>query len=371
MNLLRAYKTELDPNNKQKSWFVQCSGASRFVFNWALADRQHRHADGLSTSQYGQCKRFNALKREQCPWIVNLPYAIGESAFANCDSAFKHFFRRVKAGETPGYPKFKSRFKTKKSFQLRDTRIERNRVRLTGIGWVRLKECNYIPCTGTEGCSFGTYATISERAGRWYISVLVEQEIAEPENESTLVIGIDFGIKTLAVLSNGETFENPHPLRQAQAKLARLNRELARRVKGSANREKTKIKLQRAHADIANIRRHTLHNISHRVTAELRPARIVIEDLSPSNMVKLHTLAQAVSDVGFYELRRQIEYKAQQYGIEVIVADRWYASSKTCSGCGWKNDNLTLADRVFHCPECGLELDRDLNAALNLAGLAA
>ena len=371
MKLLRAFKTELDPNNKQRSWFIQCAGASRFVFNWALADRQQRYEAGQSASMYEQKKRFNAIKREQCPWIVDYPYAITGAAFRNCNAAFQHFFRRVKNGDTPGYPKFKSRHRSRKSFQLCSTRIESGRVRLTGIGWVRLKERGYIPTTGTLGMTFGNYATVSERAGRWYISVLVEQEIDEPSNDSTLIVGIDFGLHTLAVLSNGEEFENPQPLRRQRAKIGRLNRELSRRTKGGANRRKTKAKLQRAHARIANIRRHALHNISHHVTADLRPARIVIENLSPSNMVKNHNLALAISDAGFYELRRQIEYKAQEYGIEVIVADRWYASSKTCSSCGWHNAGLTLADRVFHCPECGLELDRDLNAALNLAALAA
>ena len=370
MQIIRAYKTELDPTDKQRTAFLQCAGTSRFVFNWGLATWQQWYEDGKKPSAYSLRKHFNAIKAEQCPWIYDIPYAVTEASFQNLDAAFKNFFRRVKQGDDKaGYPKFKRR-SGNKSFQLKSTRIEHGQVRLTHIGWVRLKEHGYIPCSD-RGIKFGTYATVSERAGRWYISVLTKETVADPTNDSVLTVGIDFGLKTLAVLSNGETFPNPHALIVAEQKLSRLQRELSRRKRGGANWQKTKAKVARLYAKIANIRKHTLHDISHHVTADLRPRAIVIEDLNVSGMMSNRHLSKAVSDVGFYELRRQIEYKAQRLGIEVIIADRWYASSKTCSGCGWKNTELTLSDRVFHCPECGLEIDRDLNAALNLQSLAA
>ena len=365
----RAYKTELDPNDQHCSAFRRFAGTSRFVFNWGLATWRQWYEDGKKPNAYSLKKHFNAIKDNQCPWVREIPYAITEAAFQNLGTAFKYFFRRVKQGETPGYPKFKRR-NGRASFQLRSTRIERDRVRLTHVGWVRLKERGYIPCSD-QGHKFGTFATISERAGRWYISVLVKETVAEPTNDSTLIVGIDFGLKTLVVLSNGETFPNPHALIVAEQKLSRLQRELSRRKKGGANWLKTKAKVARCYAKIANVRKDTLHDISHHVTAGLRPKALVIEDLNVSGMISNRHLSKAVSDVGFYELRRQIEYKAQRLGIEIIIADRWYASSKTCSGCGWKNTELTLSDRVFHCPECGLEIDRDLNAALNLQSLAA
>jgi len=363
----RAYKTELKPNNVQASFFWRCAGIGRFVYNWALSQWKFQFESGEKPSSYKLKKEFNALKYEQCPWVTEVPYAVTESAFENIKSAFQHFFRRVKNRDSKvGYPRFKSHKNPYQSFSLRGTRVEHDRVRLQGIGWVRLKERGYIP---TEG-KYGIYATISHKAGRWFISVLVETQDDAPINESELVIGIDFGLKTLAVLSNGETFENPHCLKSAMSKLNRLQRELSRRKLGGANWRKTKLKLQRQHAKVANIRSHILHNISHHVTADLRPSVIVLEDLNVNGMASNHHLAQAISDVGFYELRRQVEYKAARYGCDVLIASQWYPSSKTCSSCGWHNADLALSDRTFNCPECGLELDRDLNAARNLERLA-
>jgi len=235
------------------------------------------------------------------------------------------------------------------------------------LGWVRLKEHGYIPTT-ESGVKFGVYATISERAGRWYISLLVLDDVPVERNNSTLVIGIDFGLKTLAVCSDGTTYENPRPLREAQRKLKRTQRELSRRTKGGKNWQKTKLRLQRHYAKVTNIRTHTLHHISRDVVNK-NPGVIVIEDLNVAGMGKNHKLAQAIMDVSFAELRRQIEYKAKRAGIDVVVVDRWFPSSKACSGCGCIKDNLTLGDRVYHCNDCGLEIDRDLNAALNLAAM--
>ena len=370
MRCLRAYKTELDPNNNQRAFFKQCAGTSRFVYNWGLATWKQWYEDGDPTGGMRLCRHFNAIKDEQCPWIREMPYAITEAAFRNLDAAFAHFFRRVKEGaDKAGYPRFKSRHHPRQSFQVRGTRIGRDRVRITHVGWVRLKERAYLP-TSDSGTKVGTYATISRTAGRWYIAVQAEEDMPELGLDM-LTIGIDFGLKTLAVLSNGETFENPHVLIEAERKLARLNRELSRRKQGGANWYKTKEKLAQQHAKAANVRKHVLHEISHYVTTELRPQTIVIENLNVKGMASNRHLSKAIADVGFYELRRQIEYKARWHGIEVVIADRWYASSKTCSNCGWHDAALTLSDRVFVCPECGLELDRDLNAALNLEHLAA
>lgn len=366
MKILKAYKTELDPNNKQRAFFRQCAGTARFVFNWALADRQQRYKDDEKTSQYEQRKRFNALKREECPWIIDIPYAVTESAFANCDSAFQHFFRRVKKGKTPGYPKFKARG-IRDSFQLRNVKVYPDCVRLTRIGLVRLKEHDYIPENASR---YGTYATISKRAGRWFISVLVEEEMAQIET-SGKVVGVDFGIKDLAVCSNGKVFENPRHIKSAKRKLARLQRDLARRTKGGANWKKTKAKLQQTHFDVANARQHTQHQISSYLTHKLKPSIIVLEDLNVNGMMKNHCLAQAIGDVGFYELRRQIEYKAHWLGIEVVLASQWYPSTKTCSRCGGHKPEITLTHRVYHCDHCGLEINRDLNAAKNLAALVS
>lgn len=363
MIIIKAYKAELDPNNKQATFFGRCCGASRYVYNWGLAEWKRQYEAGEKPSRFKLCVQFNAQKDELCPWIRTLPYKVVEASFRNLGAAFDNFFRRVGNGEKEvGYPKFKKRGQHN-SFQVAGGKVRDDRVYITRLGWVRLKERGYIP---TDALKYGTYATISEKAGRWYISVQVEEEIPDPENDSTLVIGADFGLKSLAVCSDGTVYENPRPLREAQRKLNRLQREMSRRTKGGANWQKTKRKVQRQHAKVANIRKHTLHQISHDLVINKHPATIVIENLNASGMVRNHCLAQAINDVGFYELRRQIEYKAQWHGVNVIVADRWFPSSKLCSECGCIHDGLALADRTFIC-DCGVEIDRDLNAAINLA----
>jgi putative transposase len=368
VKVLRAYKTELRPNNAQRAMFLKCSGAARLVYNWALADRKAVYEAGGKPNMYEQKRRFNALKAGQYPWLYELPYALQAAAFAHVDAAFQNFFRRVKNSEKPGYPRFKSRKRGVGSFVLRgNIHVETGRIKLPVIGWARLKERGYLPLDGA--CKLLS-ACISERAGRWYVSAQVEEEVADPIPGDGPVVGVDLGIKTLAVCSDGTTFENPRALVNAERKLSRLNRELSRRRKGSKNRAKTRAKLARCHARIANIRNHALHDVSYHLTAKTKPQAVVIEDLNVKGMLSNRSLSKAISDVGMGELRRQIEYKGQWYGVEVLTADRWYASSKTCSACGAANRALTLSDRTYVCAECGAVIDRDLNAALNLASLA-
>jgi len=365
--IVRAYKTELKLNNKQRAYLGRCAGAARFVYNWALADRKQRYEDkGENTNIYEQKRRFNALKHAEYPWLAEVPYALVEQAFRNLDTAYNNFFRRVKKGETPGFPKFKSRHKGIGSFTLRGCiHITETHIKLPRLGWLRLKERGYLPTNGTRVLS----VNVSEQAGRWYVSVQVEQEHHTPPPSVQAAIGIDLGIKSLAVCSDGRAYENPKALYVAERKMARLQRELSRRKKGSANRNKTKAKIAKLHGQIANIRRFNLHQVSHDVTSEPRPGAIVVEDLNVAGMMKNHCLARATSDSGMSELRRQIEYKAGWQGIEIVTADRWYPSSKTCSECGSIKSDLTLSDRTYHCAECGAVIDRDLNAARNLASL--
>jgi putative transposase len=341
------------------------------VFNWGLAEWRRQYeaykVDNIlkRPSRFALSVQFNGLKDELCPWIREIPYAVTEAAFERLGRAFDNFFRRVKQSpEKAGYPKFKSR-SGRKSFQLRGVKVETDRVYLPKLGWVRLSQTDYIPV----GATYGVYATLSERAGHWYIAILVKDEEEITAELNRTILGIDFGVKSLAVISNGKVFENPKPLRDAQAKLDRLNRERDRRMKGGANRTKTLMKIRRAHKRVADIREHTLHQISDYVTARCKPSVIVLEDLNVAGMVQNHSLAQAISDAGFSELRRQIEYKAERLGITIMIADRWFPSSKMCSNCGCIKSDLALSDRVFVCPDCGFTLDRDLNAARNLAAL--
>ena len=369
MKINRAYKTELEPNNKQRGAFMQHAGAARFVYNWALADRIEQYEAGSPTSLYEQTRRFNALKDEQFPWIRQVAYCVTEYAFRNLDIAYQNFFRRVKQGrEEKGFPRFKSCKRGIGSFTMRTCiHIEDSRIKLPRIGWVRLKERGYLPTNGVRILS----VTISERAGRWFASVQVEMDIPDPELGRGDPIGVDFGLKTLAFCSDGTTFENPKALVQAGRKLKRLQRELARRKRGSKNREKTKRKIAKCHAKIANVRKHALHNVSYHVTAKTKPSTVVVEDLNVKGMMANRCLARAISDASFGELRRQIGYKGQWYGVDVVTAGRFYPSSKTCSGCGSVKPLLKLSERTFVCEKCGLVINRDLNAARNLASLVS
>jgi len=366
--IIKAYKTELDPNNKQASRMQMYADARQFVFNVGLREWQRQYKRDMKPSAYKLKRQFTEAKRtiyaNEYDWS-SVPFAVQGGAFRDLGDAFKHFFRRVKNGETPGYPKAA---RTASRFVLRSTRVEHDQVRLTGIGWVRLKERGYIPVSDSD-VEFGAYATISCRAGRWFISVIVHEEldVTPPDNDD--VIGIDLGLHHLVVASNGDTFERPRALEQAERKIRRLSKELARRKKGGKNWHKTKRKLQRAHYRVFTARSHWLHQISDHLTAKLRPTTIVLEDLHVKGMMQNRNLAKALSEASFGELRRQIEYKAERQGIDVVLADRWYASSKTCSRCGCIKDDLTLSDRVYRCDNCGQEIDRDLNAAKNLAAL--
>lgn len=367
MLINKAYKTKLDPTSKQRNYFLACAGVSRFVYNWALADRIAMFEAGGKPNIYEQKKRFNALKNKQFSWIKKYPYKIVEESFSDLDASYQNFFRRLKEGkEKVGFPEFKSRRKSKMSFRLRGhIVIEMDRIKLPVIGWVRLAEKNYIP---TNGCKI-LFITISESADNWFVSVQVETEISI----STLtnnVIGVDMGIKSLAICSDGKTFDNPKTLDKYSKRLARLQRELSRRMKESNNRLKTKAKVARLHRKITNTRNHTLHNISRYITVNNMPKTIVIEDLNIKGMIANHKLAKAVIDVSMGELRRQIEYKAAWNNIEIKIADRFYPSSKTCSNCGHVKKSLLLSERAYLCETCGFSIDRDLNAALNLAALA-
>ncbi len=232
-------------------------------------------------------------------------------------------------------------------------------IQLPRLGRLRLHEHDYLP-TDAKVLS----ATVSEESGRWFVSVQVAEEKDTPEPTATSAIGVDLGIKTLATLSDGTTFANPRALKHAQKRLRRLERQKSRRKNGGQNRQKTCRKLAKQHGRVAHIRRDATHKLTSYLCKN--HALIAIEDLHVFGMLKNYKLAQAVSDSNFGEIRRQLEYKAAWHGIHLVVIDRFCPSSKTCSGCGWIHDELTLADRLFICQECGLALDRDLNAAHNI-----
>jgi putative transposase len=228
---------------------------------------------------------------------------------------------------------------------------------------LRLKEHGYLPVEGVH--IFG--ASVSERAGHWFVSVQVEKEVPNPIASYRPVVGVDLGILALATFSDGTRIENPRALKSSLRRLKQMQRVVSRRQKGSANRGKAVRQLARAHLRIANVRKNALHQVTS-LLAKTKSA-VVLEDLNVRGMVKNHHLAQAIMDVGFYEFRRQMTYKGQWYGCQVILADPYFPSSKRCSQCGHIQATLELGTRVYICEHCGLMVDRDLNAAINLEQL--
>ncbi len=371
MNVVRGYKTELDLNNEQRTVCLKHAGAARFAYNWGLARSiEVYRATGKLPNAIALHKELNALKPSQFPWMYEVSKCAPQEALRDLDAAYKNFFRRVelkKQGKWRGklgFPTFKKKSKGIGSFRLTGSiRVFEKSVQLPRLGTVRLHEKKYIP-TDAKILS----ATISEQAGRWFVSIQVEEEQEKPVMIATTAIGVDLGIKALATCSDGMIFANPRALKHAQKQLKRLERQKSRRKKGSKNRAKTCKRIAKAHARVANIRK----DAAHKLTAHLTKchALVAIEDLHVAGMLKNHKLAQAVSDSNFGEIRRQLEYKAEWRGVHLVTVNRFYPSSKTCSGCGWVNEALTLADRTFICQECGLVIDRDLNAAINVRMVA-
>lgn len=373
MEILRAYKTEIDLNNVQRTILLQHAGAARWAWNWGLARRKWEYEEtGRSSDAMEQHRQLNALKKTpEYAWCYSVSKCVFQESLRNLDRTYQNFFRRVRTKKSKaGFPRFKSRKRGIGSFRLTGAiHVEDNRIRLPRIGWLRLKEHGYIPAEDIHILS----ATVSERAGRWFVSVQCREETKVTQATGD-PIGIDLGIKELVVCSNGQRFENPKALRRSRRKLKRLQRELSRRKKSGQNYKKTKAKIAKLHYRIANIRKDALHKATSAIVAKSKPdvekpSVVVVEDLNVKGMLKNHCLAQAISDVGFAELKRQLGYKTAWAGERLMIADRCFPSSRLCRHCGYINSELALSDRTWTC-DCGAVLDRDLNAAINLRNLA-
>ena len=363
--MLIAHKIALDPNNVQATYFARAAGTARFAYNWALAQWQRQYeafkldSTQPKPSQMALRRELNSIKREQFPWMLEVTKNAPEMAIIHLGVAFKNFF----AGRAK-FPKFKKKG-VHDRFSLSNDQfsVDGSRIRIPRLGWVRMRE----PLRFTGKIMS---ATVSRVADRWFVSITVDtpDDSRLPEAKNQGAVGVDLGVSVLATLSTGEKIEGPKAHKALLSRLQRLSRILSRKVKGSENRKKAKVKLSRLHARISNIRQNALHQLTTDLTSRFHT--IGIEDLNVRGMVKNRHLSRAVSDMGFFELRRQLEYKAAQRGAMVVVADRWYPSSKTCSGCGHKLKALPLSVREWACPECGSIHDRDVNAAVNLRNLA-
>lgn len=367
MNIIRAYKTELDLNNVQRTACKRHAGAARYAYNWGLSRKIEAYRNGEKTpSAIDLHRELNRLKKGELSWLYEVSKCAPQEALRNLDTAFAHFFRRVrekKSGKKVkvGFPRYKAKKNGVGSFRLTGAiRIYEDAIQLPRLGILRLKERGYLPCGGVHILS----ATVSEHAGRWYVSAQVEMEIADPQPEEKPVAGVDLGISHLATVSDGQVIENPRALRQGLVQLRREQRIVSRRQPGSANRRKAVEKLAKTHQRVANIRKETLHQTTS-LLAKTKSA-VVLENLNVSGMMKNRRLAQALADVGMYEFRRQMIYKGKWYGCQVLEADRYYPSTKRCSCCGNVKEEMGLGERVYACQACGMILDRDRNAALNL-----
>ena len=393
-----AHKIELVPNNKQKTYFRKAFGVARLAYNWGLAEWQRRYKEGEKCSFIELNNAFNAIKGEQFPFVYEVSKWAPAQAFRNVASAYKKFFEDLKKGIV-SYPKFKRKKDNQGSFyftevKLSDTntnskvfkkmphneRLRRQYLKVPNLGCVKM----------TQRLRFNgkiNGVVVSQEGNRYFASF--SMQITEEEYLRThphvkgmrkeTSVGVDVGIKSALVLSDGIAVESPKPLKRNQGKIRRLSRQLDKRthaktkqerlsgVKKSNNYRKLSVKLSNAQRRVANIRRDFTQKVTTILTTHY--GQIALEDLNVRGMVRNHRLAQAVSDVAFGELNRQIGYKSAYNGVTIKRADRFYPSSKTCSVCGNVKHDLKLKDRTYLCEKCGAVIDRDYNASLNLLGL--
>jgi len=374
----RAYRVELDPNNRQRTALRCHAGAARWAYNWGLQQKIETYkSTGKSPNNIELHRELNKLKRTDpeeggVPWMYGVSKCAPQEALRDLDRAFRGFFRRCKKGaKRKGFPRFKSRHRSPLKFRLTGsikTSEDGRSIKLPRLGWIRLKEVGYLPGPEREDVKILS-ATVSCRAGRWFVSLSVKQTVLTmPQRPRTKVVGVDVGIKSLAVTSDGQVFENPRALARCQRRLRRAQKALARKQKGSRNRAKARARVARLYYRVSCLRKDALH----KATSEIVESAdvLVVETLNVSGMLKNRRLSRALSDASLSEFLRQLAYKAEWAGVEVIEADRWFPSSKTCSGCGKVKSDLSLSDRVYQCGECGLRVGRDLNAAINLKQLA-
>jgi len=400
--VIRAYRFALDPTPRQARDLVRHAGAARFAFNWGLAavkanlgqreaERTYGIAEDdltpvLSWSMYSLRKAWNQVKGEVAPWWAQCSKEAYASGLARLAAALKNWSdskRGKRAGRAVGFPGFKSRRTVVPSvmFTTGAIRVEPDckHVTLPRLGAIKTHESTRKLHEKIEaGAARILSATVRFERGRWHVAFIVDAlHVHVAPRRPDAVLGVDLGIKTLAVLSEGEPVENPRHFDASRRKLARASRTVSRRQgpdrrtgqKPSNRWTRANVARNKVHHKVAAQRRDGLHKLTTKLAKQY--GTIVIEDLNVAGMVRNRKLARLISDAGFGECRRQLTYKTQWYGGRLVVADRWYPSSKTCSGCKTVKPKLSLAQRTFTCEHCGLVIDRDLNASINLRDLVA
>lgn len=358
--MFKSFKYRLYPNKTQEIQIQKTFGCCRFVYNQTLAYRKNLYeAEKKSINKIGCNNYVNLVLKKEYEWLKEVDkFALTNSVY-NMDSAYQKFFK-----EHSGYPKFKSKKNNHKSYSTNSTNnnievdFEKNRIKLPKLKWVKAKVHRVF-------VGIIKSATLSQTpSGKYFISILVNCENFQMKSTGAMV-GIDLGIKDLVITSDGEKFENSKTLYKYEKKLVKEQRKLAKKTKGSNNRNKQRIKVARLYEKITNIRVDNLHKISHKLIQENQ--LIVSEDLKISNMVKNHNLAKSISDCSWYELTRQLQYKVHWNGRQYIKIDTYFPSSQTCSVCGYINkETKDLSVRERTCPCCNTRHDRDINAAINI-----
>jgi len=351
--VILAHKIALDANDAQTSYFYRMVGTARFVYNWGLEAWNAAYNAGEKVNGMELRKRFNQTKYEEFPWLGEMPRDAHSQPFLNLDRAFKSFFK----GKSK-HPVFHKRGENDSCYLSADRiDFDGEYVRLPRIGLVRMHESLRF-----AGHILG--AVLNREADRWFVSVQVEMGEYHRERVADGVIGIDLGITHAVTTSTGETYDSPKSLARHEKQLRRAQRVIARRVRGSANRAKAKNRLARLYRLIRNVRKDFLHKTSHRLCSENQA--IGMESLNVKGMMANHCVARCLGDAALGELARQIEYKAVIFRDDLRKVDQWFASSKLCSECGAKKDDLSLSDRVYRCGVCGAVKDRDRNASENI-----
>ena len=375
--MFEAVKVALDPSPAQEKRLLSHAGGARFAYNAGLAHVKAALDAGEQSnlSFYSLRKWWNSVKDELAVgdggviwWPENSKeaYSYGLESLSKGLSNWWKSRKGERKGRRVGFPKFKSKDRTSPRFAYTAggfglIKGDPKALRLPKVGRVHCME----NVAERVGGAHVMRMTVSQRAGRWYASLTVEREDETVKGAPNGgAVGVDLGVKSLATLSDGAIVENPRPLKKSERKLKRAQQALSRKVKGSNRRERSRAKVARLHARVANQRLDVLHKLTTRLASKY--SDISVEDLNVAGMVKNRHLAKSISDAAFGEFRRQLEYKTARSGARLHVVDRWYRSSKTCSQCGSVKAKLSLSERTYRCDSCGLTMDRDLNAAINI-----
>lgn len=393
-NVMKSFKTKLNINNRQRTKFLQHSGTARHAWNWGLAlCRDLIYKKEKTPTAIDLHKLLVKDVKSVNEWYYEVSKCSPQEALRDLYDAFYRFWKQHKINKTlpmnkrylrkyllqkqrgeikelrfeheKGFPRFKKKGQHDSFYLAGAIQIDGNKIKVPKIGW--LKTYEILPI-GVKPSS----CVISRTANDWFIAFKTEAEPTIIKHNTTTSVGVDLGIKTLATLSDGTIFQSPKPYKKQKKKLRRLQRKQCRQrevqkksglKKVSNNYVKTKKKIEKVHQRITNVRKDNTHKLTSYLVKSHN--KITIEDLNVSGMVKNHNLASSILDGGFFEFKRQLEYKCKWNSVELVVANRWFASSQTCSCCGHKQ-KMPLKERVFNCEKCGLKIDRDLNAAINL-----